>query len=111
MIYLSTVDYGIPTRELTHLLEELRAQLAPGGELVCLSASLLEEDSFIGCFVNAIKIVIRGVLHYLGIRRQQFWGWRRTRDEYRQLFKQAGFSNVEDGWLEDGFETYWIRGQ
>ena len=39
MIYLSTVDYGIPTRELTHLLEELRAQLAPGGELVCLSAS------------------------------------------------------------------------
>ena len=30
--------------------------------------------------INAIKIVIRGVLHYLGIRRQQFWGWRRTRD-------------------------------
>ena len=44
MIYLSTVDYGIPTREFQHLLWELSAQLAPGGELVLLSASLLEED-------------------------------------------------------------------
>ena len=111
MIYLSTVDYGIPTREFTYLLQELRAQLAPGGEIILLSASLLEEDSFIGSFVNAIKIVIRGFLHYLGIRRQQFWGWRRTRDEYRQLFKQAGCTQVQDGWLQDGFETYWIRGK
>ncbi len=111
LIYLSTVDYGIPTRELEHILGELRAQLAPGGELICLSASLLEEDSFIGSFVNAIKIVIRGILHYLGIRRQQFWGWRRTRAEYRQIFRQAGFAQIADGWLEDGFETYWIRGQ
>ncbi len=111
MIYLSTVDYGIPTHELQRLLWELRAQLLPGGELVLLSASLLEEDSFIGSFVNAIKILIRGGLHYIGIRRQQFWGWRRTQDEYRNLFKEAGYTNVRDGWLEDGFETYWVRGQ
>ena len=110
MIYLSTVDYGIPTREFAHLLSELRAQLLPGGEIILLSASLLEEDSFIGSFVNAIKIFIRGALHFLGIRRQQFWGWRRTRKEYRDLFKQAGCANVQDGWLDDGFETYWIRG-
>ncbi len=31
VIYLSAVDYGIPTRELVHVLEELRSQLAPGG--------------------------------------------------------------------------------
>jgi SAM-dependent methyltransferase len=111
MIYLSTVDYGIPTREFAHLLGELRAQLAPGGEIILLSASLLEEDSAIGSFVNAIKILIRAALHFLGIRRQQFWGWRRTRAEYRELFKQAGFTKVQDGWLEDGFETYWIRGR
>ncbi|MBQ3060266.1 MAG: methyltransferase domain-containing protein [Desulfovibrio sp.] len=110
MIYLSAVDYGIPQAELIRLLQALRVQLAPGGELVCLSASLLEEDSLIGSFVNSLKIVIRGVLHYLGIRRQQFWGWRRTRNEYRQLFKQAGFTDISDGWLDSSVDTYWIRG-
>ncbi len=111
MIYLSAVDYGIPSRELARLLRELRAQLVSGGEIVCLSASLLEEDSFIGGFVNAAKIVIRGILHYLGVRPQQFWGWRRTRREYHRLFKQAGFMSVTDGFLNDGFDTYWIVGK
>jgi phospholipid N-methyltransferase len=110
MIYLSAVDYGIPTRELLLLLRELRAQLDEGGEIICISASLLEEDTLVGALVNAIKIFIRGVLHYLGIRRQQFWGWRRTREEYRQLFRQAGFTDMVDGYLDDG-ETYWIGGR
>ncbi len=111
LIYLSAVDYGIPAPELRRLLEALRAQLAPGGELVCISASLLEEDSVIGSFVNAIKIIIRGFLHYGGVRKQQFWGWRRTREEYRRLFREAGFDAIEDGILDDGFESYWIRGK
>lgn len=111
VIYLSAVDYGVPSREFEHLLRGLRAQLAPGGLLLCLSASLLEEDSFVGSLVNTLKIGIRFVLHYMGIRRQQFWGWRRTRDEYRAIFQAAGFVSIQDGWLEDGFETYWISGE
>lgn len=110
VIYLSAVDYGIPLREFLRMLEFLRAQLAPGGELVCISASLLQEDSFIGSLVNVMKNIIRGFLHYLGIRRQQFWGWRRTRKEYLRIFQQAGFKNITDGILEDGFESFWIRG-
>lgn len=110
MIYLSAVDYGIPNPDLIRLLNALRVQLAPGGEVVCLSASLLEEDSLIGSFVNIIKNIIRCFLHYLGIRRQQFWGWRRTRQEYQQLFRQTGFTGISDGWLDSEFETYWIRG-
>ncbi|MDR2572892.1 MAG: class I SAM-dependent methyltransferase [Desulfovibrio sp.] len=110
MIYLSTVDYGIRSDEMAHLLADLRTQLAPGGEIVCLSASLLEEDSFIGSLVNTLKIIIRGALHCVGIRRQQFWGWRRTREEYHSLFLQAGFDDIADGRLDDGFDTYWIRG-
>lgn len=111
LIYLSAVDYTICTRDLVHLLENLRAQLEPQGELVCLSSSFLQEDSFIGSFVNAIKIVIRGILHYLGVRPQQFWGWRRTRKDYHQLFKQVGFFSVTDGFLEKSPETYWIAGK
>jgi phospholipid N-methyltransferase len=111
MIYLSAVDYGIRTHEMERLLARLRTQLARGGEIVCLSASLLEEESFIGSLVNTLKIIIRGALHCMGIRRQQFWGWRRTREEYHRLFLQAGFDNIADGRLDDGFDTYWIRGE
>ena len=25
--------------------------------------------------------------------------------------KVAGFAGIADGWLDDGFETYWIRGR
>lgn len=111
VIYLSTVDYGIPQPELVRMLESLRGQLADGGRLICLSASLLEEDSFAGRWVNAVKIGIRAVLHFTGLRRQQFWGWRRTRAEYHELFAQAGFRNMQDGFLDDGVETFWISGE
>ncbi|MDE5833611.1 MAG: class I SAM-dependent methyltransferase [Desulfovibrio sp.] len=111
LIYLSAVDYGIPNRELIRALEMLREQLSPGGELICISASLLQEDSFVGGLVNVLKNVIRGFLHYSGVRRQQFWGWRRTRKEYNRILRSAGFSHIEDGVLDDGFESYWIRGK
>lgn len=111
VIYLSAVDYCIPNREFEFMLRELRAHLLPGGRLLCLSASLLEESSFIGTLVNGFKIGIRGILHYLGIRQQQFWGWRRTRDEYREIFSRAGFSSLQDGWMDAEQETYWISGE
>lgn len=110
LIYLSAVDYGIPTRELSRLLDMLKSQLAPGGEIICISASLLQEDSFIGALVNGMKIVIRAFLHYAQVRRQQFWGWRRTQREYHRLFDSAGLVNIRDGILPDGFDSYWIRG-
>lgn len=111
LIYLSAVDYSIPNRDLVRCLEMLRGQLAPHGEVTCISASLLQEDSFVGGLVNMLKNVIRGFLHYSGVRRQQFWGWRRTQSEYNRIFRQAGFSHIEDGVLDDGFESYWIRGK
>lgn len=111
LIYLSAVDYSIPTRELLRLFDNLKGQLEEGGELICLSASLLQEDSFIGGLVNGMKNVIRGFLHYMGIRRQQFWGWRRTQAEYEKLFSQAGFKNIHTGEFGPNNETFWITGQ
>ncbi len=111
VIYLSAVDYGMRSIEFEQTLRMLRGQLAPGGRILCISASLLEEDTFVGSIVNSFKIALRGVLHFLDVRRQQFWGWRRTREEYNHLFTSAGFRNVRDGWLEDGFDSYWISGE
>ena len=111
MIYLSAVDYCIPQQQLDRMLAQLRHMLLPGGEIVCLSASLLVEQSKVAGFVNFMKNCIRCLLHYSGIRRQQFWGWRRTREEYRETFRRSDLKNIEDGHLEDGFNTYWIRGE
>ncbi len=116
IIYLANIDHVVPTRQMVRLLEELRAQLLPGGRIVCLSSSLLEEDNNFGKAVNCLKIALRAVLHILGLRRQQFWGWRRTREEYQEIFHAAGLVNVEDGLLDEGvaepgFETYFICGE
>ncbi|MCR4665934.1 MAG: class I SAM-dependent methyltransferase [Desulfovibrio sp.] len=111
LIYLSAVDYSISTRDLLILFSALTGQLDPGSELLCLSSSYLQEDSVVGSFVNIIKNVIRAFLHYLGVRPQQFWGWRRTRRDYHQLFKQSGFFSVTDGFLSESPDTYWIAGR
>lgn len=110
MIYLSTMDYGIRTGDMTRLLQGLRDRLAPGGELVCLSASWLEADTLPGRVASFVKDVLRGCLHCLGLHRRQFWGWRRTAEEYRRLFRDAGFEGILDGRLEGGHDRYWIRG-
>lgn len=110
LIYLSAVDYSIPTKELARLMDFLTAQLSPHGQLLCISASLLQEDTYVGALVNSMKNIIRGMLHYMGIRRQQFWGWRRTQKEYRHIFSQARLRSITDGTLNDGFDSYWIRG-
>ncbi len=111
VIYLSAIDYSMNNHDFEFTLREIRAQLAPGGRLICISASLLEEDSLAGTMVNAFKIGLRFVLHLLDVRRQQLWGWRRTREEYHQIFTAAGFRNIQDGWLDDGFNSYWISGE
>ncbi len=111
VIYLSAVDYSFTNEEFAFALREIKAQLAPGGRLLCLSSSLLEESSFVGRWVNVFKIGLRAILHFLGVRRQQFWGWRRTQAEYYQFFEDAGFRNIQDGWLDDGFNSYWISGE
>ncbi len=111
VIYLSAVDYSIASAELAFAMRELCGQLKPGGRIICISASLLEEDSAVGRLVNAFKIGVRAVLHLFDLRRQQFWGWRRTRAEYHTLFNDAGVKDVQDGWLADGFNSYWISGE
>ncbi len=111
VIYLSAVDYSIANDELAFAMRELRGQLLPGGRIICISASLLEEDSIIGRLVNAFKIGVRAVLHFFDLRRQQFWGWRRTREEYHAFFNECGLENIQDGWLDDGFNSYWISGE
>ena len=109
LIYFSATDYFLDQDELTALLTEAHARLMPGGRMILLSASLLEEAG-IAILVNCCKIVLRALLHLSGIRRQQFWGRLRTREEYRAAVSAAGFTRIEEGRMHDEAHTFWILG-
>ena len=111
MIYLSAVDYFLRRHEFVRLLQTLRPRLAQGGRLICLSASFLEDDGMVSAFTGACKTALCALLHLAGIRRKQFWGWLRTREEYLAAVREAGYDDIREGRLEDEARTFWVSGR
>jgi hypothetical protein len=113
LIYLSAADYFLRRDELTALLRDLRGRLDSGrggGRLVLLSASLQEDDGPVSALVHWCRVSAYALLHLAGIRRRQFWGWLRTRGEYGECMRGAGFVDVREGRLDDRERTFWITG-
>jgi SAM-dependent methyltransferase len=111
MIYLSGVDYFLRQNEFVRLLKELHPRLAQGGRLICLSGSFLEDDGLLSSFAAACKTIIYVLLHFAGIRRKQFWGWLRTREEYLAAVREAGYEDIREGRLENETRTFWMSGR
>jgi len=110
MVYLSGVDYFLRKHEFVQLLKGLHPRLAQGGRLICLSGSFLEDDGLISACAWACKTALYAMLHFAGIRRRQFWGWLRTREEYLAAVREAGYENIREGRLEDATRTFWFSG-
>ena len=112
LIYLSAVDYALPTNDMIDLLVKQRGQLAPAGICLMISASYLEE-SVPARIKAALKQTAKDLLRIVGVyNRGQFWGWQRTRSEYRDLMRAAEYRKVEDGFIETANQrTYFIKGQ
>ena len=119
LIYLSAVDYALSDAELIALLSSLRVFLSKGerdGRCLLISASFENIPKTyrekIMLAVNWGKGLVSAMLDWLGVRTQgQFWGWTRTREEYRSLLQRAGYQDIKDGFI--GFEKcaqYWISG-
>ncbi|MCL2123992.1 MAG: hypothetical protein FWH34_07850 [Desulfovibrionaceae bacterium] len=108
MVYLSAVDYFLRHNAFVQLLKDLRPRIARGGRLICLSASLLEDDGPVSACAAACKTALYALLHFSGIRRRQFWGWLRTREEYLEAAREAGYEDIREGRLEDEAKTFWI---
>ena len=107
MIYLSAVDYALDDEALVKLIIGLKARLAVDGHLVMISASYQGEGI---SSLQKLKDVARAMLDWLGqCSKGQFWGWMRTREDYRNLMARAGFGAVEDGFIEPA-HTYWVKG-
>lgn len=46
--------------------------------------------------------------------RGQFWGWVRTREDYRQALTWAGYGGIRDGFVPTAAQEtgpYWIEGR
>ena len=111
MIYLSAVDYFLRQNDFVRLLKELRRHLTEGGRILCLSASFLEDDGMLSAVTDACKAALYALLHFAGIRRKQFWGWLRTREEYLAAIREAGYEDIREGRLEDETRTFWMSGR
>jgi SAM-dependent methyltransferase len=118
LVFLSAVDYALDDDSLVSLLASLRPRLsACGGECLVISASFLHAPD--GLAARAASLVRRGkgvaaaALDTVGLRsRGQFWGWLRTRDDYRAAMTRAGFHPLEDGFIDPQTKhLYWIAGR
>ena len=113
LIYLSAVDYAIPQKEMIDLLADQKALLRKNGSCIMISESFLKESSSaIQKGKDVVKVGIKHILEKLGFyHRGQFWGWQRTQLEYQELMIKAGYSDVQDGFIETRTKRlYFIEG-
>lgn len=113
LIYLSAVDYALSAPALMHLVADQRALLTPTGTCILISASYIEESESLALRSRTqLKNVVKAALRATKLDRRdrgQFWGWLRTRSEYRALIR-AGYSRTEDGFVETPHQrTYFIK--
>ncbi len=113
-IYLSDVDYAVEETGMIDLLSDLKKKLRQSGTCLMISASFLEETPK---FAERIKCrgkeAVKHVLERWGLyHRDQFWGWKRTRSEYRELMRKAGYLSISDGFIETPNQrSYFIEGR
>ena len=118
VVFLSAVDYALEDADAIELLSALRPFVSqPGGQCLLISASFLdvpvttpgERAMSLG---RQLKAIAEATLERVGLRSaRQFWGWTRSQEEYRSLFRRAGYIDVEDGFIDsENRSGYWISG-
>jgi len=113
VIYMSAVDYALDDNALIRLLTDLGYRLNREGEILMISASFDDTAGMVQPLLNRLINFAKYLLEQLGLYdRGQLWGWMRSREEYRELMQQAGFKEIEDGFVQaDSRKDYWISGR
>ncbi len=105
LCYCNTIDYTMDDKTLLGFLNQVAKY--PLKEFLLISASY--EDEYLPTLKQRVSIIKNWFKYRAGLKKkQQFWGYIRTRKDYRDLFKASHFPRFEDGLLENG--TYWIKG-
>ena len=111
VIFLGAIDYALDDTSLVTLLQELKLRLRANGLILMVSASCFDNASYRSVILSGFKDVVKSILECLGLfDRGQFWGWMRTRDDYRSVLSRAGFKNIDDGFIDTELQkTYYIK--
>lgn len=105
LIYLSGVDYCFDQESWEQFLIAVRNKLRGNGRCLVVSGALQQESG-----KATLRAIVADLLVKFGIRKRgQFWGYLRTRNDYRTAMTAAGFAKQQEGTLADG--TYWIEGR
>ena len=112
LIYFSAVDYAMNTKDFIELLRIYSAKLTDSASIILISASFLNAEKRVSYKVLAfIKEFIISCLLKVKKPSVQFWGWKRSQNEYRDIVMGAGFKKYEDGFIETiNQKTYYIKG-
>lgn len=111
-IYLSSVEYFFDQDQLIDFLKAVADHLSTGGICLMISWSFESMKPLQTAVVN-MKDLVKFVLDKIGIRNLgQFWGYIRNREDFYHVMINAGFKQVNDGFLEKNtrWDTYWIEG-
>lgn len=112
VIYLSAAEYFMDKAELADFLRKIRDRLSKSGKFILISSSF-ELSGIFEELAAFTKNNIKYLLELLHIRpRGQFWGYSRSRNDFYRVMTDAGFSHIEDGFVDSKAKNiaYWIEG-
>jgi len=105
-ILLAGIDVFFDKRQWVGFLSQVKAHLTPAGNCAMISWTLEHENPYVRA-MQKLKDKVLGILESLRLRhRGQFWGYARTRQEYRMAFARAGFTHLRDETIDTG--TSWL---
>ena len=108
-VILTSLDYCFSNRDLINFLKRLKKTLNNNGKVIIISASYSGESKLKP--VRFFREKINLLKEKLGIKETgQFWGWMRSREEYREIMIETFKSNYKDGFISvtNQKEVYWI---
>lgn len=105
-ILLAGIDVFFDATQWGQFLREVGARLHRQGNCTMLSWTLEHEEPLVR-LLTQMKDRACQALETLHIRhRGQFWGYARTRQEYREAFSRASFADLADETIDTG--TPWL---
>ena len=97
--YMSYIDYVFNDESYIEFLKDIRKY--PIKETLVIGACVNNPG-----LVQLAKYLVKKYMIGIGLLNWQLWGWQRTIEEHVDIFKKAGYLNIENGQLENG--SYWF---